>query len=297
MFNICIDSPVPNVSDLKQDFLNQLQAVQEDIPDFQQFIDEISNIPLPNLLGLPDPIFFDYSNTLQELGEVIDAIKYQADTLTMMGIFKPLASVIGSSLEDLLPKIPTLNFSIVDIVSGEIQGLYDAVIAALKDGIQLPYLPLEIFENFSNYAKEVLLALKMILVGYKELLITTMQDMIKDTMKILDISGVLPTLPVIPSIDELKQLVLNAFPDYNSWYELIRNVDMSDIMSIFGLSGFILPEINFIPNFSNYEQYLMESFNQIKDYYLSAGLSLLVDFVENTLGFLGFSFPLFCVEI
>lgn len=296
MFYIYIDSPVPNLKDIKEDFLNQLETAQDSIPNFQDFVDDLVDIPIPSLLGLPDPIFPDYSNVFQELTEVIDAIKYQVDTLTMINIFKPLASVIGGSLEDLLPKIPVLNFSIVDIINGEIQPLYDAVVEALKQGIKLPFLPLQMFENYSNYAKESLLALKMILVGYKEMLLTSMQDMVKDVMKILDISGIIPTLPTIPTIDELKNIALSAFPDYTSWYELITNVDISKIIGVFGLDLFILPEISFIPNFSNYEQYLMECFNQIKDHYLSLGLKMIVDFVESTLGVLGFTFPAFYIR-
>lgn len=295
MFNVCINSPVPNLVDLKRDFLNQLESIKDSVPNFQDFIEKLSGISLPNLLGLPDPLFLGYSNIIQELMEVIDAIKYQADTLTMMNIFKPLVSVIGGALEDIIPKIPTLNFSIIDIVSGNIQGLYDAILSALKQGIKLPYLPTNLFESFSNYTKEALLSLKIILVGYKGLLLNTMQGMIKKAMSILDISGLLPTLPKIPSIEELKQMVLSAFPDYTSWYEVITNVDVMKIISIFGLGAFLLPEIDFIPNFSNIEQYLMEIFNQISDLYSTMGLTMLVDFVENNLGMLGFSFPLFCI--
>lgn len=296
MFSIYIDSPVPNLKDIKEDFLNQLSSVQDSIPNFQDFVETLTEIPIPKLLGLPDPIFSDYSNILQELMEIIDAIKYQADTLTMMNIFKPLVSVIGGSLEDLLPKIPALNFSIIDVVNGNIQGLYNAVVEALRNGVALPFLPVEMFEDFSNYAKESLLALKMILVGYKEILLDAMQGMIKQVMSIIDISGVLPTLPIIPSIDQLKDIVLAAFPEYESWYEAITNVDISKIIGLFGLDSFILPENLFIPNFSNYEQYLMETFNQIKDHYLTLGLSMLVEFVESVLGILNFSFPSFYIR-
>lgn len=295
MFEICVNSPVPNLKDLRSDFAKQLESVRDTIPEFQEFVESVVEIPLPKLFGLPDPIFSGYSNTMQELLEIVDAIKYQADTLTMMNIFKPLVSVIGGSLKDLLPRIPVLNFSIIDIVNGEINGLYDAVILALKNKVKLPFIPLELFENFSNPAKEALLALKMILVGYKELLITTMQSMIKNVLSILKISAVLPVLPAIPTVDQLKQEVLNYFPEYNSWYEIITNVDVSKIMGVFGLGAFLIPEELFIPNFSNYEQYLLESFNQIRDHFTTLGLSMLVDFVKNTLGVLGFEFPRICI--
>ena len=74
----------------------------------------------------------------------------------------------------------------------------------------------------------------------------------------------------------------NYFPEYNSWYEIITNVDISKIMGVFGLGAFLIPEELFIPNFSNYEQYLLESFNQIRDHFTTLGLSMLVDFVKNT---------------
>ena len=295
MFEICVNSPVPNLKDLRGDFAKQLESVRDTIPEFQEFVESVIEIPLPKLLGLPDPIFSGYSNTMQELLEIVDAIKYQADTLTMMNIFKPLVSVIGGSLKDLLPKIPVLNFSIIDIVNGEINGIYDAVILALKNKVKLPFIHSELFENFSNPAKEALLALKMILVGYKELLITTMQSMIKNVLGILKISAVLPVLPAIPTVDQLKQEVLNYFPEYNSWYEIISNVDVSKIMGVFGLGALLILEELFIPNFSNYEQYLLESFNQIRDHFTTLGLSMLVDFVKNTLVVLGFEFPRICI--
>ena len=295
MFEICVDSPVPNLKDLREDFARQLQDVQENIPNFQDFVESVMEIPIPKLFGLPDPIFVGYSNTMQELTEIVDAIKYQADTLTMMNIFKPLVSVIGGSLSDLLPKIPVLNFSIIDIVNGEIGALYDTVVVALKNGVKLPFVPMNIFDSYSNYAKESLLALKMILVGYKELLLSTMQSMIKNVLDILKISAVLPVLPVIPTIEQLKQTALNAFPEYESWYELITNVDISKVIGVFGLGSFVLPEVSFIPNFSNYEQYLLESFNQIKDHFSTLSLSMLVDFVKSTLGVVGFTFPKICI--
>ena len=291
VFSIYIESPVPNLVDIKEDFLNQLSQVQSQIPDFQEFIDTLSDIPLPNLMGLPTPIFQGYSNIPQELMEVVDAIKYQVDTITMMSVFKPLSLVIGGSLEDILPKIPALDVSILDIVNGDIQNLHSAVSKALEDGIKLPFVPSEIFESYSNFEKESLLAIKMVLVGYKELLLNTMQSMTSSAMSILKISGVLPVLPTIPSIEQLKETALSAFPEYKEWSALITDIGAESIINSFGLGMFVMPENLLIPNYSNYEQYLMESLNQIKDYYTSLGLKTMVDFVEKTLGMLNFSFP------
>lgn len=294
-FNLCINSPVPDLREIREDFSRQLRATRESLPEYGAFLDEVSSVRIPKLLSLPEPMFIGYTNPLQELMEIPDAIKFQADALTMMGIFTPLVSVIGGNLEDLLPKIPVLNFSILDIVSGNIQSLHGAVVEALKDGVKLPFLPVEMFESYSNFAKESLLALKMILVGYKQMLISTMQSMIKSALKILKLSGTLPTLPTIPSVEQLKGMVLSSFPEYDSFYELLANEDISIITGAFGLGHLLLPEIDFIPNYSNYEQYLMESFNQIVDHFSSLGLRLLVGFVESSLGMLGFTFPEFCI--
>ena len=297
MFTITIDSPVPNHLDIKKDLLNQLQVVQDDFPNMDSLLESLGGIELPKLMGLPDPIFAGYSNIPQELMEVVDAIKYQVDTITMMNVFTPLVAVIGGSLSDFLPKIPVLDVSIIDIVNGQIGSLHTAIVEALKKGIKLPFLPTELFQSYSNYAKEAMVALKMILVGYKEMLLSTMQSMIKSAMSILKVSGVIPPLPVIPTIDQLKQTALEAYPEYNSWYELTTNVDVSDIIGSFGLGAFVIPEIDFIPNYSNYEVYLMDSLNQIKDQFTTMGLSILVDFVESTLGVLGFSFPSITIQI
>lgn len=291
MFTIQIKTPVPDLKDMRLDFSKQLINIQSDIPDYREYLDTLSDLKIPNLFSLPTPLFSGYSNIMQELVEVIDAIKYQADTLTMMNIFQPIASVIGGSLRDLLPKIPVLDISLLDIVGGNIKGMYDAVKSALSKGLSLPFLPTNIFENYSNLEKEALVALKMILVGYKEALLNTMQSMVSSAMSILKISGVLPVLPTIPTIDQLKALALLAFPEYDSWYSLISKVEVSKIIAVLGFSTLIIPEIGFIPNYSNYEQYLMESLNQIKDGLISQGLKMMVDFVENTLGVIGFSFP------
>lgn len=291
MFTIQIKTPVPDLTEMRLDFSKQLINIQSDIPDYREYLNTLSDLKIPNLFSLPIPLFSGYSNIMQELVEVIDAIKYQADTLTMMNIFQPIASVIGGSLKDLLPKIPVLDISLLDIVGGNIKGMYDAVKSALSKGLSLPFLPTNIFENYSNLEKEALVALKMILVGYKEALLNTMQSMVSSAMSILKISGVLPVLPTIPTIDQLKALALLAFPEYDSWYSLISKVEVSKIIAVLGFSTLIIPEIGFIPNYSNYEQYLMESLNQIKDGLISQGLKMMVDFVENTLGVIGFSFP------
>lgn len=291
MFTIQIKTPVPDLTEMRLDFSKQLINIQSDIPDYREYLNTLSDLKIPNLFSLPTPLFSGYSNIMQELVEVIDAIKYQADTLTMMNIFQPIASVIGGSLKDLLPKIPVLDISLLDIVGGNIKGMYDAVKSALSKGLSLPFLPTNIFESYSNLEKEALVALKMILVGYKEALLNTMQSMVSSAMSILKISGVLPVLPTIPTIDQLKALALQAFPEYDSWYSLISKVEVSKIIAVLGFSTLIIPEIGFIPNYSNYEQYLMESLNQIKDGLISQGLKMMVDFVENTLGVIGFSFP------
>ena len=291
MFTIQIKTPVPDLKEMRLDFSKQLINIQSDIPDYREYLNTLSDLKIPNLFSLPTPLFSGYSNIMQELVEVIDAIKYQADTLTMMNIFQPIASVIGGSLRDMLPKIPVLDISLLDIVGGNIKGMYDAVKSALSKGLSLPFLPTNIFENYSNLEKEALVALKMILVGYKEALLNTMQSMVSSAMSILKISGVLPVLPTVPTIDQLKALALLAFPEYDSWYSLISKVEVPEIIAVLGFSTLVIPDLGFRPNYSNYEQYLMESLNQIKDGLISQGLKMMVDFVENTLGVIGFSFP------
>ena len=291
MFTITISSPVPDLLSLREDFSTQLLSVQSDIPDYREYVNTLSSIELPDLLGLPKSLFSNYSNIMQELVEVVDAIKYQVDTLTMMNIFQPLSNILGGTLRDLLPKIPVLDISLVDIVGGNIQAMYDAVKSALKNGIKLPFVPEQIFESYSNFEKESVVALKMILVGYKELLLNTMQSMVSSAMSILKISGTLPVLPTIPNIEQLKSLAMLAFPEYDTWYSLISNVDVSKVLGVLGFSMFILPEIGFIPNYSNYEQYFIESLNHIRDGITSVALKMMVEFVESVLGVIGFSFP------
>ena len=56
-------------------------------------------------------------------------------------------------------------------------------------------------------------------------------------------------------------------------------------------------EIKEIAFYSNFEELLVNKFNQIIDNIISINIKIIIDFVENTLGQLGFEFPTFCVEL
>ena len=62
-----------------------------------------------------------------------------------------------------------------------------------------------------------------------------------------------------------------------------------------------IPSLNIkeqlISFYSNAELDLKERFNQIVDTVSSFNLKMLVDFVKNILGQLGFNFPVFCIEV
>lgn len=301
ILKVCTNTPIPDIQDLKDQINSQIDALKEQIPTFNELIEHLSGLKIPNLMTIKDQIYEGYSNLVQEINEIIDGVKIEADVLSMLNIYYPLIKVLGGVIEDFIPKIPVFNISIIDIINGELGNFKKAIMDMLEKEISIPFVPLPLFENFKNIAKEAQTTLKLVITSYKQMVLDVATGMIKKVLDILEISATIPSMLKPPTLEELKNLALEAFPDYKSWYELITSVSMDKILGVF--SAIPLPnfpkdfEIKEIAFYSNFEELLVNKFNQIIDNIISINIKTIIDFVENTLGQLGFEFPTFCVEL
>lgn len=300
LFKLCTDYPIPDLEDLKKQVNDQIDNIQEEYEDFKEFITTLSDqVKIPVIPTLQEYIYEGYSSVMEEINEFIEGLKNYQDMLSQFNIVKVLADVIGGAIEDLIPKIPVINISIIDILSGNIKALYDGVKQMILDQIQIPFVPLPLYETISNYTKEVVASVKMILTAYKNMLTTAITDMVKKVLDILEISAILPLLFTIPTVDELKELLLSLFPDVSSIYELIKKYDIDDIMNIlknilpFPIPDFTPPITKF---FSSLEEELNQKLNQIADFAGSLNMKMIIDFIKDNLSMLGIEFPTICIE-
>lgn len=300
LFKLCTDSPIPDLEDLKKQVNDQIDNVQEEYEDFKEFITTLSDeVNTPIIPTLQEYIYEGYSSVMEEINEFIEGLKNYQDMLSQFNIIKVLADVIGGAIEDLIPNIPIINISIIDILSGNIKALYDAVKQMILEQIQIPFVPLPLYETISNYTKEVVASVKMILTAYKNMLTTAITDMVKQVLGILDIIASLPLLFTVPTVEELKELLLSLFPDVSSIYELIKKYDIDYIMNMlksilpFPIPNFTPPTTKF---FSSLEEELNQKLNQIADFAGSLNMKMVIDFIKDNLSMLGIEFPTICIE-
>lgn len=300
LFKLCADSPIPDLEDLKKQVNDQIDNIQEEYEDFKEFITTLSDqVKIPIIPTLQEYIYEGYSSVMEEINEFIEGLKNCQDMLSQFNIIKVLADVIGGAIEDLIPKIPIINISIIDILSGNIKYLYDSVKQMILEQIQIPFVPLPLYETIGNYTKEVVASVKMILTAYKNMLTTAIIDMVKQVLDILEISAILPLLFTIPTVEELKELLLSLFPDVSSIYELIKKYDIDYIMDMlksilpFPIPNFTHPTTKF---FSSLEEELNQKLNQIADFAGSLNMKMVIDFIKDNLSMLGIEFPTICIE-
>lgn len=300
LFKLCTDSPIPDLEDLKKQVNDQIDNIQEEYEDFKEFITTLSDqVKIPIIPTLQEYIYEGYSSVMEEINEFIEGLKTYQDLLSQFNIIKVLADVIGGAIEDLIPKIPIIDISIIDILSGNIKALYAAVKQMILEQIQIPFVPLPLYETISNYTKEVVASVKIILTAYKNMLTTAITDMVKQVLDILEISAILPLLFTVPTIEELKELLLSLFPDVYSIYELIKKYDIDYIMDMlknilpFPIPNFTTPMTKF---FSSLEEELNQKLNQIADFAGSLNMKMIIDFIKDNLSMLGIEFPTICIE-
>lgn len=302
MITICTNTPIPDLEDLREQVNKSISDLVEQFPNFTDLLNQLKSLALEPVAALlptiRNIIYEGYSNITQEINEIIEGIKHYQDIISMGSIFSALASVIGGAIDDLVPKIPILDIPFTELLAMNADAIYEAVKQALLSGVQFPFIPLPIFEGFTNLTKELVHIVKSVIINYKNILIQAMQDMIKKVLDILEIAASIPALLTVPTAQEIIDLILSFFPDYKSIYEVIKNTGKS-IYELLQMTGLPVPNIKevFINFYSNIAEEFSSRINQVIDFISSLNIKTLIDFINNTLGQLGIEFPTFCFTL
>lgn len=302
MLEICTNSPLPELEDLRKEFNKYIKSLTDQFPNFSELIAYLRKFDLRALAKiLPtvlDDIYAGYSNITEEIGELLEGIKTYQDIITMNGIFQPIVDLLGGVIDDFVPPIPVINIPFTVLLRMDAEKIYEAVKAAMQLGIEFPDVPKPIYIGLENKSKELVFTVKAIIVNYKKVLIETMQEMIKSALEKLEISAILPLLVDVPSIQDVIDLILSFFPEYQTIYEIMINTGKT-IEDLLKMTGLMLPTFEpvMIPFFSNFAIEIVERIKQVIDFITSFNILKLLNFCVDTLGQLGFEFPTFCFTI
>lgn len=286
MIRLCTDSAVPTLKSLVDSIKAQLPMP---VPALQ----------IPAILELPVPIYAGLSCYELELQQIIQALQSFQLSTTLLNIVKPLVAVVGGAIEDLLPKIPGLPFHLLDLIEMDGAALYAAVKQAIEEQQEalLALLPLPLFEGLSIPSIEIHTIVKMLKSYCMTLVLNLITGLVSKVTSILKITNSLALLN-IPSLSEIKALILAAFPEYASWSELIRSgIEVADLFAALHLPVLPVLPIPLMSGFRSPEIEFNELLNVFYTEFIASQIAVVVEFVENTLGLLGFDFPTFCITL
>ena len=309
MAQFCISFPPPSY----QELFEQLKGIK---PDFSKLKGLIG------LIGLPIPIYLDISQYSNEISQMIQYWQGMLSVKTLLGMIQPMVDLLGLKLANLLPKIPFLNISIIDLIAMDANMLKQMVKDALDrygqeflDALSA-FLPLPIYFGLSIPSFEINAIIKalynMCTSGLIEL-VTNLIDQVLDKLKI----NAILTLPKIPTLKELQAMIMqivkakveaaidgaiNEFTDeFEAFQKAVQILNM-DINDIFEMIQFPrLPIIKFpspfYPDFSSLAFELREAMQMYMQAIMMAVMEKIVSFVKSVLSILNIQFPSICIDI
>jgi len=309
MAQFCISFPPPSYKEL----FEQLKGIK---PDFSKWQGLISSI------GIPIPIYLDISQYSNEISQMIQYWQSRLSVKTLMAMIRPMASLLGQSLADLLPKIPFLNISIIELMEMDANVLRQRVKETLKQHGQAfldalsAFLPLPIYFGMSIPSFEINAIIKAIYNFSCTGLIELVKGLIDQVLSKLKINAVL-TLPKLPTLKELQTMIVEMIKTkaeeiagqvidaFTNEFEAIKHamqILKMDINAIFAMIQFpSLPVIKFpspfFPDFSCLAFELREAMQMYMQAMMMAVMEKIVSFVKAVLSILNIQFPSICIDI
>lgn len=309
MAQFCISFPPPSYKEL----FEQLKGIK---PDFSKWQGLISSI------GIPIPIYLDISQYSNEISQMIQYWQSRLSVKTLMAMIRPMASLLGQSLADLLPKIPFLNISIIELMEIDANVLRQRVKEILKQHGQAfldalsAFLPLPIYFGMSIPSFEINAIIKAIYNFSCTGLIELVKGLIDQVLSKLKINAVL-TLPKLPTLKELQTMIVEMIKTkaeeiagqvidaFTNEFEAIKHamqILKMDINAIFAMIQFpSLPVIKFpspfFPDFSCLAFELREAMQMYMQAMMMAVMEKIVSFVKAVLSILNIQFPSICIDI
>jgi hypothetical protein len=197
-----------------------------------------------------------------ELSQVVQELQQLQTMTTLTACLQPIASFLGGAIDDLVPGIP--------------------IKVAIQNGVTFPFLPNPMFSLFSIPEIELVEAVKAVMKGYMQTVMGVLIELIDDAVEQLELPG-LPTIPTIPSdYSQLKDYIL-GLSGYSTLKEAL-------------LAGWF-PVQNLFQGISNPEVEIQNQLSAYMNDLLMLPLTIIVDFCNDVLSVLGFSFPLVCIDI
>lgn len=309
MVQFCISFPPPSYKEL----FEQLKGIK---PDFSKWQGLISSI------GIPIPIYLDISQYSNEISQMIQYWQSRLSVKTLMAMIRPMASLLGQSLADLIPKIPFLNISIIELMEMDANALRQLVKETLKQHGQAfldalsAFLPLPIYFGLSIPSFEINAIIKAIYNFSCTGLIELVKGLIDQVLSKLKINAVL-TLPKLPTLKELQTMivemiktkaeeiagqVIDAFTNEFEAIQHAMQILKMDINAIFAMIQFpSLPVIKFpspfYPDFSCLAFELREAMQMYMQAMMMTVMEKIVSFVKAVLSILNIQFPSICIDI
>lgn len=309
MAQFCISFPPPSYKEL----FERLKGIK---PDFSKWQGLISSI------GIPIPIYLDLSQYSNEVSQMIQYWQSRLSVNTLMAMIRPMASLLGQSLADLLPKIPLLNISILELMEMDANALRQRVKDTLKQHGQAfldalsAFLPLPIYFGLSIPSFEINAIIKAVYNFSGAGLIELVKGLIDQVLSKLKINAVL-TLPKLPSLKELQAMIMQtvkakieavtgavaeAFAnEFEAVKQAVQALKM-DINAVFEMIRFPpLPAVKFpspfYPDFSCLALELREAMQMYLQAMMAAVTEQIVSFVKAVLSILNIQFPSVCIDI
>lgn len=309
MAQFCISFPPPSY----QELFDQIKHLK---PDFSK----LKNL-IP-VIGLPIPIYIDFSHYSNELSQLVQYWRSMLSVQTLLAMIKPMVSLLGLALDSLLPKIPFLNISILDLITMDANTVKQMIAAALKEHGQAflsaisAFLPLPIYFGLSIPSFEINAIFKAIYSQAVNSLIEIVTNLIGQVLDKLKLSAIL-NLPKLPTLKELQNMIMQILKakaqaiageliqDFKDEYAAIVHavqVLKMDINAIFALIQFPgLPIIKFpspfFPDFSCLAVELREAMQIFMQSVMTFVIDKIVSFVKSVLSMLGIQFPTICIDL
>lgn len=241
---------------------------------------------------------------------------------TLMAMIRPMASLLGQSLADLLPKIPLLNISILELMEMDANALRQRVKDTLKQHGQAfldalsAFLPLPVYFGLSIPSFEINAIIKAVYNFSGAGLIELVKGLIDQVLSKLEINAVL-TLPKLPSLKELQAMIMQtvkakieavtgavaeAFAnEFEAVKQAVQTLKM-DINAVFEMIRFPqLPAVKFpspfYPDFSCLALELREAMQMYLQAMMAAVTEQIVSFVKAVLSILNIQFPSVCIDM
>jgi len=312
MAQFCISFPPPSY----QELFDQIKHLK---PDFSK----LKNL-IP-VIGLPIPIYIDFSQYTNELSQMVQYWRSMLSVKTLLAMIQPMLDLLGMTLDSLLPKIPYLNMTILDLIMMDANAVKQKIATALKEHGQAflnaisAFLPLPIYFGLNIPSFEINAILKAIYNQAVSSLIDIITNLIDKVLDKLKIKALL-SLPKLPTLKELQNMIMQilkakadeiaaqageVIQDFKDEYAAIVHavqVLKMDINAIFALIQFPgLPIIKFpspfFPGFSCLAIELREAMQIFMQSLMTAIIEKIMTFVKSVLSMLSIQFPTICIDL